>query len=61
MHAFDAQDERQMNNFIQQERDFEIYSLIEQLNEWQMPNDDAHTQHLDQLNNSAIVRSNIIF
>lgn len=56
MHAFDTFDETQMNNLIQNERDFEIYSLIEQLNEWQIPNDDDHIQYINHLNHPAIVR-----
>ncbi|CAK5022556.1 unnamed protein product [Meloidogyne enterolobii] len=57
MHAFDACDEVQMNNLIQNERDIEICSLIEQLNNWQIPNDDDHIQHINNLHHPAIDNS----
>uniref|UniRef100_A0A914N8S4 Ubiquitin-like domain-containing protein n=2 Tax=Meloidogyne incognita group TaxID=654580 RepID=A0A914N8S4_MELIC len=56
MHAFDACDEIQMNNLIQNERDIEICSLIEQLNNWQIPNDDDHIEHINNLHHPAVVR-----
>uniref|UniRef100_A0A914MXR0 Uncharacterized protein n=1 Tax=Meloidogyne incognita TaxID=6306 RepID=A0A914MXR0_MELIC len=56
MHAFDACDEVQMNDLIQNERDIEICSLIEQLNNWQIPNDDDHIEHINNLHHPAVVR-----
>nr|CAD2175998.1 unnamed protein product [Meloidogyne enterolobii] len=56
MHAFDACDEIQMNDLIQNERDIEICSLIEQLNNWQIPNDDDHIEHINNLHHPAVVR-----
>ncbi|KAF7632640.1 Ubiquitin-like domain-containing protein [Meloidogyne graminicola] len=56
MNAFNDPDEQQMLNLIQHDGDVEVLSLIEQLNEWQVPTDNAHIQNINHLNQPAIIR-----
>lgn len=47
MHAFDHFDEPALRQFTELDRDVELLTLVQELDTWQLPDDEMHVQVLN--------------